>query len=75
MNLRDELLGQGIATVFGKTNRLRIWWTSIPQGSLMAQMAKNLTAVWETQVRSLGWEVPLETGMATHSSVLARKIS
>ena len=40
----------------------------------MAQMVKNLPAVQETQVRSLGWEDPLEKGMATHSSVLAWRI-
>ena len=34
----------------------------------MAQMVKNLPAVWETWVQSLGWEDPLEEGMATHSS-------
>ena len=33
-------------------------------------MAKNLTAMWETRVRSLGREDPLEKGMATHSSIL-----
>ena len=38
--------------------------------SLMAQMVKNLPAVQETWVRSLGWEDPLEKGMATHSSIL-----
>ena len=38
---------------------------------LVAQRAKNLPAVWETQVRSLGLEDPLEKGMATHSSILA----
>ena len=32
---------------------------------------KNLPAVWETQIGSLGWEDPLEKGMATHSSILA----
>ena len=37
----------------------------------MAQMVKNLPAVQETQVRSLGHEDPLEKGMATHSSILA----
>ena len=37
-------------------------------------MVKNLPAVWETQVRSLGWEDPLEKGMAAHSSMLAWKI-
>ena len=40
----------------------------------MAQMVKNPPAVWETRVRSLGWEDPLEREMATHSSVLAREI-
>jgi len=40
----------------------------------MAQMAKSLPAMWETCVRSLGWEDPLEKGMATHSSILAWKI-
>ena len=40
----------------------------------MAQMVKNLPAVQETQVRSLGWEDPLEKGMTTHSSVLAWRI-
>ena len=39
--------------------------------SLVAQLVKNLHTVWETWVRSLGWEEPLEEGMATHSSILA----
>ena len=42
--------------------------------SLVAQMRKCLTATWETQVQSLGWEDPLEKEMATHSSTLAWKI-
>ena len=37
----------------------------------MAQMVKNLPAMQETQVQSLGREDPLEKGMATHSSILA----
>jgi len=37
-------------------------------------MAKNLPAMWETQVRSLGREDPLEKEMATHSSILAWSI-
>ena len=41
---------------------------------MVAQMVKRLPAVWETQVRSLGWEDPLEKEMATHSSTLAWKI-
>ena len=36
----------------------------------MAQMVKNLPAIWETRVASLGWEDPLKKGMATHSSIL-----
>ena len=40
----------------------------------MAQMVKNLPAVWEMGVRSLGWEDPLAKGMATHSSILAWRI-
>ena len=43
--------------------------------SLVAQSVKNLPAVQETRLRSLGWEDPLEKEMATHSSILAWKIS
>ena len=39
--------------------------------SLLAQMVRHLPAMWETWVRSLGWEDPLEKEMATHSSTLA----
>ena len=41
--------------------------------SLVAQLVKNLCAMQETWVRSLGWEDPLEKGMVTHSSILAWK--
>ena len=42
---------------------------------LVAQLLKNLpAAIWETLVRSLGWEYPLEKGKATHSSILAWRI-
>ena len=44
---------------------------SYRQASLVAQMVKTLPAVQETQVQSLGWEDPLEKGMATHSCILA----
>ena len=40
----------------------------------MTQTAENLPAVQETEVPSLGWEDPLEKGMATHSSILAWRI-
>ena len=42
--------------------------------SLVAQMVKNLPAIQETWVRSLGWEDPLEKEMATHSNILAWRI-
>ena len=38
------------------------------------EMVNNLPAMQETQVRSLGWEDPLEKGMATHSGILAWRI-
>ena len=42
--------------------------------SLVAQLINNLPAMWETWTRPLGWEDPLEEGMAAHSSVLAWRI-
>ena len=51
-------------------------FTLIPfsSASLVAQMEKHLPTMWETWVRSLGWEDPLEKETATHSSILAWKI-
>jgi len=43
--------------------------------SLVVQLVKNLPAVQETWVLSLGWEDPLEKEMATYSSILAWRIS
>ena len=45
------------------------YWTS-----LLSQTVKHLSTMWETRVRALGWEDPLEKEMATHSSILAWKI-
>ena len=42
--------------------------------SLVAQLVKNLPAMQETWVQSMGWEDPLEEGMATHASILAWRI-
>ena len=42
---------------------------------LVPPIVKNLPIMWQTRVRSLGQEDPLEKGMATHSSILAGKIS
>ena len=44
------------------------------RASLVAQMVKNPPAMQETWIRSLGWEDPLEKGVATHFSILAWKI-
>ena len=52
------------------SSRLRIE----PRASLVAQMVKNLPAMWETWVQSLGQEDPLEKGMATHSGILTWRI-
>ena len=52
-------------TAFGKTS---------PRTSLVALMVKNLPAMQQTQVQSLGQEDPLEKGMATHSCILAWRI-
>ena len=44
------------------------------RASLVTQLVKNPLAMWETWVRSPGWEEPLEKGKATHSSILAWRI-
>jgi len=41
------------------------------RASLVAQLVKNLQAMWKTWVQTPGWEDPLEKGTATHSSILA----
>ena len=51
-------------------------WLLCPfEASLVAHTIKSLPVVQETQVRCLGWEDPLEKGMATHSSILAWEIT
>ena len=61
--------GSGRSTEEGVGYPLRYSWAS-----LVAQLVKNLPAIRETRVRSLGWEDPLEKGTATHPSILAWKI-
>ena len=61
--------GLGRSTGEGIGYPLRYSWAS-----LVAQLVKNSPAMQETWVRSLGWEDPLEKGMATHSSILAWRI-
>ena len=57
---------------------LSVYWliriTLTYWASLVAQRLKLLPPMWETQVRSLGWEDPLEKEMVTHSSILAWRI-
>ena len=62
----DLISGLGKSPGKGKGYPLQYSWAS-----LVAQLVKNLPAMRETWVRSLGWEDPLEKGKATHSSILA----
>ena len=61
-----SILGSGRSAGEGKGYPLQYSWAS-----LVAQLVKNLAAMRETWVRSLGWEDPLEKGKATHSGILA----
>ena len=61
--------GSGRSPGEGKGYPLQYSWAS-----LVAQLVKNLPAMQETPVRSLGWEHPLEEEMETHSSILAWEI-
>ena len=61
--------GSGRPTGKGTGSPLQYSWAS-----LVAQLVKNLPAMWETWVWSLGWEDPLAKEKATHSSILAWKI-
>ena len=49
-------------------------WRIVSWASLVTQLVKNLPAMWETWVRSLGWEDPLEKEKATHFTILAWRI-
>ena len=62
----SSIPGLGSSPGEGKGYPLQYSWAS-----LVAKMVKNLPAMQETWVPSLGWKDPLEEGMATHSSILA----
>ena len=62
--------GSGRSAGEGIGHPLQYSWASP-----VAQVVKNLLAMQESWVRSLGWEDPLEKGKATHSSILAKRIS
>ena len=70
-NARDlgSIPGSGRSTGEGIGYTLQYSWAF-----LVAQLVKNLPAMQETWVQSLGWEDPLEKGRATHSSILAWRI-
>ena len=53
--------------------RERAFWQDL--SSLVGQTVKRLSTMRETRLQSLGWEDPLEMEVATHSSILAQKIS
>ena len=59
--------------MFSYTVRI-MTYLNLYRASLVAQPVKSLPAMWETQVRSLGREDPLEKEMVTESSILAWKI-
>ena len=59
--------------VGGKSNRI-CWRIRYGRASLVTQILKNVPAMQETWVQSLGQEAPLKKGMATHYSILAWKI-
>ena len=61
--------GSGRSAAEGIGYPLQYSWAS-----LVAQLVKNPPAMWESWVRSLGWEDPLEEGKATHSGILAWRI-
>ena len=64
-----QFLGMGSSPGEGIGYPLHFSWAS-----LVGQMVKNLPAVWETWVQSLGWKDPLEKGTAIYSSILAWRI-
>ena len=65
----------GLIPGLGRSEKERIGYPlQFSWSSLVAQLVKNLPAMWDTWVRSLGWEGPLEKGMATHSNVLFWRI-
>ena len=65
-----SIFGSRISTGEGIGYCLQYSWAS-----LVTQTLKNPPAMWETWIWSLGWEDPLEKGTATHSSILAWRIS
>ena len=70
-NGRDLGLIPGLGTFPGEGNSNSLQYS---RASMVAQLVKDLPAMQETWVQSLGWKDPLEKGEATHSSILAWRI-
>ena len=80
----DSSVGKEYTCNAGDPSLISGWGRSAGEGigyplqyswaSLVAQLVKNPPVMWETWVRALGWEDPLEKGKATHSSILAWRI-
>ena len=67
--------GPGLTPGLGRSTGERIGYPlQYSWASHVAQLVKNLPAIGETWVQSLGWEDPLEKGKVTHSSILAWRI-
>ena len=83
--MNDSLVGKEFSWNAGDTGSIPGSGRSAEEGigyplqcswaSLVAQLVKNLPVMSETWIQSLGWEDPLEKGKATHSSILAWRIS
>ena len=65
----DDMLG--VYWTFTETVK---WFSKVAVSFPGGSNGKESPAVWETWVESVGWEDPLEEGMATHSSILAWRI-
>ena len=75
MSLFFNVLSWFVIAFLPRSKHLLIsWLQSQSEGFRVAQMVKRLPAMWETWVRSLGREDPLEKERASHSSTLAWKI-
>ena len=74
MKIKGFILSKALRIVSDTVNYYYSYYLASLWAFLVAQLAKNLPAMWETWVRSLGWKDPLEKEKATHSSILAWRI-
>ena len=74
LEILEEISGALIVLKKRKAAELTLLSNGSARGFPSGSVVKNLPEVQETWVQSLGWKDPLEEGMATHSSILARRI-